>query len=79
MLPNSKEIFPSRSNSVEFIHALPSIDNAVKILVYSALCYDIKIQQKAIALGADACLIKTCSIEIFTKTIKALLQLDVDS
>ena len=75
MLPNSKGIFPSRSNSTDFIGTLRSINSTVKILVYSALCQETKIQNRAIALGANTCLVKTCSIKVFRKTVSSLLGL----
>jgi len=76
LVPNSGGFFPTHDNAVEFVASLRTTNNTVKIAVYSVLCYEPKLQKKAIALGADVCLIKMGSMEIFKQTINNLLGLD---
>ena len=76
MVPDSNGFFPHRTTAVELVGALRQIDKKVKIVVYSVLCYEPRLQKQALALGADACLIKMGDAELFRKTINRFLGLE---
>jgi len=73
MLPSSKGAFPTNTDPLAWIADLRASNTTSKIIIHSALCYEIKLQKMAITLGVDACLVPLVNCDILKQTVDSLL------